>query len=181
VLLFSRENMAKRVMAVLPKRFEKYGLRLHPEKTRLLSFNNPDIDEPRAQRARSFDFLGFTHYWARSRKGRNIVKQRTAKGRFTRSLERVKDKCRRMMHDPIEKQHRELSAVLRGHYGYFGITGNGDALARYRTLAELIWGRSLARRSGRRFAWQRFRSLLKRRPLPLPHPPRSVCPSEPAT
>ncbi len=149
-------------MAVLPKRFEKYGLRLHPEKTRLLSFNNPDIDEPRAQRARSFDFLGFTHYWARSRKGRNIVKQRTAKGRFTRALLRVKDKCRRMMHDPIEKQHRELSAVLRGHYNYFGITGNGDALTRFQSEAERIWGRSLARRSGRRFAWQR--SLCKSEP-----------------
>jgi hypothetical protein len=181
VLLFDREDQARRVMAVLPKRFEKYGLRLHPEKTRLLSFNNPDIDEPRAQLARSFDFLGFTHYWARSRKGRNIVKQRTAKGRLTRSLERVKDKCRRMMHDPIEKQHRELSAILRGHDNYFGITGNGDALARFHTEAERIWGRSLARRSGRRFAWQRFRPLLKRRPLPLPHPPRSICPSEPAT
>lgn len=181
VLLFYREDDARRVMAVLPKRFERYGLRLHPEKTRLLSFNNPDIDEPRAQRARSFDFLGFTHYWAKSRKGRYIVKQRTAKGRFTRSLERVKDKCRRMMHDPIEKQHKELSAILRGHNNYFGITGNGDALARFRKVAERIWGRSLARRSGRRFVWQRFKPLLKRFALPLPHPPRSLCSSEPAT
>ncbi len=181
VLLFDREDSARRVMAVLPKRFEKYGLRLHPEKTRLLSFNNPDIDKPRAQRARSFDFLGFTHYWARSRKGRNVVKQRTAKSRFTRSLQRVKDRCRRMMHDPIEKQHRELSAILRGHYNYFGITGNGDALVRFRHHAVRIWGRSLARRSGRRHVWEWFQPLLKRRPLPLPHPPRSICPSEPAT
>jgi RNA-directed DNA polymerase len=181
VLLFNREDDARRVMTVLPKRFEKYGLRLHPEKTRLLSFNNPGLDEPRAQRARSFDFLGFTHYWAKSRKGRYIVKQRTAKGRFTRSLERVKDKCRRMMHDPIAKQHKELSAILRGHNNYFGITGNGDALARFRKVVERIWGRSLARRSGRRFAWQRFTPLLKRFALPLPHPPRSLCSSEPAT
>lgn len=108
------------------------------------------------------------------------MKQRTATGRFTRALLRVKDKCRRMMHDLIEKQHRELSALLRGHYNYFGITGNGDALTRFQSEAERIWGRSLARRSGRRFAWQRFRPLLKRRPLPLPHPPRSLCKSEPA-
>ncbi|MGH7326721.1 MAG: group II intron reverse transcriptase/maturase [Polyangiaceae bacterium] len=181
VILFTQEDMAKRVMAVLPKRFERYGLRLHPEKTRLLSFNNPDLAIPRAQRARSFDFLGFTHYWARSRKGRMVVKQRTAKGRFTRSLQNVRDRCRRMMHDPIEKQHRALSAILRGHFNYFGITGNGDALKRFHHYAERIWGRSLARRTGRRFAWQRFQSLLKRRPLPPPHPPRSVCPSEPAT
>jgi group II intron reverse transcriptase/maturase len=180
VLLFNREDQARRVMTVLPKRFEKFGLRLHPEKTRLLSFNNPSLNEPRAQRARGFDFLGFTHFWAKSRKGRYVVKQRTAKTRFTRSLQRVKDRCRRMMHDPIEKQHREMSAILRGHNNYFGITGNGDALASFRYYAERIWGRSLARRSGRRFAWQQFRPLLKRRTLPLPHPPRSVCSSEPA-
>lgn len=181
VLLFNREDMARRVMAVLPKRFERYGLRLHPEKTRLQSFNNPDLDEPRAQRARSFDFLGFTHYWGRSRNGRNIVKQRTAKDRFTRSIQRVKEKCRRIMHDPIAKQYKELSAVLRGHNNYFGVTGNTDAISRFRNVVLRLWGRSLARRSGRRFAWQWFQPLLERFVLPLPHPPRSVCLREAAT
>jgi len=181
VMLFEREGDARRVMAVLGKRFERFGLQLHPEKTRLLSFNSPGLGEKRAQRERSFDFLGFSHYWGRSRRGRWVVKQRTAKDRFTRSLLRVKDQCRRMMHVPVAHQHRALCNRLRGHFNYFGITGNGDALSRFRHEVERIWGRTLARRNGRRFAWRRFKPLLKRYPLPLAHPPRSVSPSEPAT
>jgi group II intron reverse transcriptase/maturase len=180
VLLFEREHDAKRVMAVLGKRFERYGLKLHPQKTRLLSYDSPGVDTKRAQRQRSFDFLGFTHYWAKSRKGRWVVKQRTAKDRVSRTLARVKERCRRMMHDPLPKQHRELCTLLRGHFGYYGITGNGDALSRVRHETERIWGRRLARRNGKRFAWQRYRPLLARYPLPPAHPPRSVAPSEPA-
>lgn len=179
VLLFEREDDARRVMAVLSKRFERFGLQLHPEKTRLLSFNSPGLGEKRAQRERSFDFLGLSHYWARSRKGRWVVKQRTSKVRFTRSLQRVKHRCGSMFHAPVPLQHRMLCSLLRGHFGYFGITGNGDALARFRHETERIWGRMLARRNGRRFVWQRFKPLLERYPLPPAHPPRSVCPSEP--
>ena len=180
IMLFEREGDARRVMVVLGKRFARFGLQLHPEKTRLLSFNSPGLDEKRAQRARSFDFLGFTHYWAKSRNGRWVVKQRTAKDRFTRSLVRVKEQCRRMMHVPIAHQHRMLWARLRGHFNYFGVTGNGEALARYRREVERIWGRTLARRNRRRFAWRRFTPLLERYPLPPAHPPRSVRLREPA-
>jgi group II intron reverse transcriptase/maturase len=180
VMLFGWEDDARRVMAVLSKRFGRFGLQLHPEKTRLLSFNSPGLSKERAQRERSFDFLGFSHYWARSRKGKWVVKQRTAKDRFTRSLKRVKEQCRRMMHVPVAHQHRTLCSRLRGHFNYFGITGNGDAIGRFRHEVERIWGRTLARRNGRRFAWRRFKPLLKRFPLPLAHPPRSVVPSEPA-
>jgi len=181
VLLFKREDDARRVMAVLGKRFERFGLKLHPEKTRLLSFDDPGLRKKRAQRERSFDFLGFTHFWARSRKGRWVVKQRTAKDRFSRGLKRVKEQLRRMMHVPIAHQHRTLCTMLRGHFNYFGITGNGDSLRDYLHETERIWGRVLARRNGRRFAWQRFSLVLRRYRLPKPHPPRSVCPSEPAT
>ena len=181
VLLFEHEDDAKRVMAVLGKRFARFGLVLHPEKTRLLSFDSPGLRTTRAQRARSFDFLGFTHYWARSRRGRWVVKQRTAKDRLTRALACVKQRCREMLHSPVVSQHRRLSAMLRGHFNYYGITGNGDALRTVRHEAERIWGRLLTRRNGNRFAWLRFTPLLKRFPLPHPRPPRSVCPSEPAT
>jgi RNA-directed DNA polymerase len=181
VLLFGWENDARRVMAVLSKRFERFGLQLHPEKTRLLSFNSPGLGKKRAQRERSFDFLGFSHYWARSRNGKWVVKQRTSKDRFTRSLLRLKDRCRRMMHVPVADQHRTLCTMLRGHFNYFGITGNGDALWRLRHFAERIWGRALARRNGRRFAWRRFKPLLERFPLPPGYAVRSVVPSEPAT
>jgi RNA-directed DNA polymerase len=181
VLIFQREESARRVMAVLPKRFERFGLNLHPDKTRLLSFDSPGLGRPRAQRERSFDFLGFTHYWARSRNGRWVVKQRTSKGRFTRSLARLKEQCREMRHWRLAEQHQMLCRMLRGHYNYFGITGNGEALARFGHEAERIWGRSLARRNNRRFAWRHFKALLDRYAFPKPRPIHSVQPSEPAT
>ena len=179
VILFEREDDARRVMAVLGKRLGRFGLALHPDKTRLLSFDSPGLARLRAQRARSFDFLGLTHYWARSRKGRWVVKQRTAKDRVSRVLKRLKARCRRMMHDPLAEQHRCLSVMLRGHYNYFGITGNGDALWSIRGHAERIWGKTLARRNKRRFAWERFKPVLERWPLPPAYAVRSVCPSEP--
>jgi group II intron reverse transcriptase/maturase len=181
VLLLEHEADARRVMAVLPKRFERFGLKLHPEKTRLLSFNSPGLNVERAQRERSFDFLGLTHFWALSRKGRWVVKQRTAKSRFACGLKALKERCRRMRHHCLREQHEAMCRMLRGHFNYFGITGNGDALTRYRSEAERLWGRSLARRNHRRFAWQRFKPLLARFPLPMPRPVHSVAPSEPAT
>jgi RNA-directed DNA polymerase len=181
VLLLESGDDARRVMAVLHKRFERFGLTLHPEKTRMLSFDSPGLGKKRAQRERSFDFLGLTHFWARSRKGRWVVKRRTAKSRFARGLKALKERCRRMRHHRLREQHEVLCRVLRGHFNYYGITGNGDALRRYGHEAERIWGRSLARRNNRRFAWRRFKKLLDRFPLPLPRPVHSVAPSEPAT
>jgi RNA-directed DNA polymerase len=181
VLLLQSEDDARRVMAVLGKRFERFGLKLHPEKTRLLSFDSPGLGTKRAQRERSFDFLGFTHFWARSRKGRWVVKQRTAKNRFARGLKALKARCRRMRHYRLSEQHEAMCRMLRGHYNYYGITGNTDALRRFRSVAARIWGRSLARRNNRRFAWRRFLPLLERYPLPFARTVHSVVPSEPAT
>jgi len=181
VLLLMLKDDAQRVMTVLPKRFERFGLTLHPEKTQMLSFDSPGLGKERAQRERSFDFLGFTHFWARSRKGRWVVKRRTAKSRFTRGLKAVKERCRRMRHHRLREQHEVLCRMLRGHYNYYGITGNSDSLWQFRSYAERIWGRSLARRNRRRFAWQRFKRLLERFPFPPALAVHSVVPSEPAT
>jgi RNA-directed DNA polymerase len=179
VLLVHNEEDVARVMSALAKRLERFGLRLHPDKTRAVSFNSPGRGKPRAQRARSFDFLGFTHFWARSRKGTWVVKQRTATGRFSRASKAAKERCHRMMHTTLAAQHRSLCLLLRGHYGYYGITGNGDALARFRSEVQRHWGRALARRDGRRMAWARFATVLQRFPFPMPRPPRSLVPSEP--
>jgi group II intron reverse transcriptase/maturase len=181
VLLFQTEDDARRVMAVIHKRFERFGLKLHPEKTRLLSFDSPGLGTKRAQRERSFDFLGFTHFWVLSQKGHWVVKQRTAKGRFARGLRALKARCREMRHHTLREQHEAMCRMLRGHFNYYGITGNGDALARFRSVAMRLWGRSLARRNNRRFAWRRFLPMLERYPLPMPRPIHSVVPSEPAT
>jgi RNA-directed DNA polymerase len=181
VLLLKHEEDARRVMAVLGKRFEHFGLKLHPEKTRLLKFHSPGLGGKRAQRERSFDFLGFTHYWVTSRKGRWVVKQRTAKSRFARGLKAIKERCRELRHHTLKEQHEALCRMLRGHFNYYGITGNAEALTRYRNEAERIWGRSLARRNRRRFAWRRYKPLLDRFPLPVPRPIHSAVLSKPAT
>jgi len=172
VLVFSREDDARRVMDVLPKRFGKYGLTLHPEKTQLLDFRRPagrsDDGRPGpSPRGRSFDMLGFTHVWGRSRRGNWVVKRRTAKDRFSRGLKRVAQWCRLNRHLPVRVQHEILSAKLRGHYAYYGITGNAEALARFVRQVERLWRKWLHRRSNRgRMTWDRFKKLLERYPLP---------------
>ncbi len=170
VLGFAREEDARRVYAVLAKRFEKFALKLHPEKTRLRPFTRPKSkDGPRGgpDAVRSFDFLGFTHFWARSRKGAWIVRRKTAKGRFSRALRNVALWCRRYRHESVGWQHTQLSRKLRGHYAYYGITGNGKSLARFLHAVERIWRKWLARRSGRaKLLWTRFAEFLKRCPLP---------------
>src|SRR4051812_27145107 len=128
VIGFGREDDARRVMEVLPKRFGKYGLTLHPAKTRLIPFSRPGRGGPGAPSPGSFDFLGFTHHWAKSRRGHWVIKQKTAKGRFSRGLRRIAEWCRGHRHRPIEEQHRTLTWKLRGHFSYFGITGNSRAL-----------------------------------------------------
>ena len=144
VMGFSCEEDARRVMDVLPKRFEKYGLTIHPEKTRLVPFERPCGDREGANsEARTppgtFDLLGFTHYWARSRNGNWVVKRKTSQSRFRRGLKALSEWCRRNRHQPIAAQHRTLSQKLVGHFAYYGITGNSMALARFRTAATWIW------------------------------------------
>jgi len=101
---------AERLMAVLPRRFARYGLTLHPDKTRLLRFK-PAAD---ARERESFQFLGFTHVWGRSRRGRWVIKRKTAKDRCRRTLKRVSQWCRKHRHRPIPEQYAHLSAALRG-------------------------------------------------------------------
>src|SRR6185503_4731471 len=146
-----------------------YGLTLHPEKTRLVDFRRPTDggDGPD-----SFDALGFTHYWGRSRKGNWVVQRKTASRRFGRALKRVVEWCRHNRHRPLREQHKMLAAKVRGHYNYFGITGNGRALTRF--FFEVIrgWRRWLDRRSSKaRMNWTRFTPILANYPLP---PPRVV-------
>ena len=158
-------------MAVLPKRFGKYGLTLHPEKTRLLKFVRPPWDPPPGGAdggSDTFDFLGFTHYWARSRAGRPVVKRRTAKDRFSRALRRVKEWCRYHRHDPLRVQQQGLARKLRGHYAYFAVTANNDAIARFSYEVKQTWWKWLSRRSHRPFPWPRMAALLERLPLPEP-------------
>jgi RNA-directed DNA polymerase len=173
VLVFQLEVDARRVLDVLPKRFDKYGLRLHPDKTRLMRFERPPKTEPdRTQRhevPRSFDFLGFTHYWEKSRRGQWAVKRKTASNRITRFLRKLNLWCQGNRHVPMALQHAQLLRKLRGHYEYYGITGNSRSLSSLHHWAKRTWRKWLSRRSRTsNLTWERFNLLLERYPLPNP-------------
>jgi len=168
VMTFKNHHDAKRVLEVLGKRLGRYGLTLHPDKTRFIDFRparrggtHPDCKEP------PFDFLGFTHSWGKSQKGKNVVRQTTAKSRLARALVAVKDWCRKNRHRPILDQHALLSAKLRGHYAYYGITGNMRQIGRYALQVTKTWRKWMARRTRSKvLPWERFRAFLARHPLP---------------
>jgi group II intron reverse transcriptase/maturase len=179
VLGFSEEEDARRVLAVLPKRLGKYGLRLHPEKTRLIDFRRPRGGGPSGSshppRRRTFDLLGFTHYWAKSRRGYWVIKQKTARDRLSRAITRIGRWCREHRHAPVREQHRDLALKLRGHYGYYGITGNSHSLGRFLNEVKRRWRYWLNRRSDRRrWTWERFAEFLRACPLPPPVPVHST-------
>lgn len=171
VLIFELAEDAQRVMAVLPKRFGKYGLTLHPDKTRIVSFKHPWkrglIHKDRGED--SFDLLGFTHYWGKSQRGGWSIKRKTAKDRFKRGIRKISEWCRKHRHRPIEEQQKTLGQKLRGHYEYYGITGNSIAIERFAHEVKKIWRKWLDRRSQHRhMPWEHFQQLLKRYPLPVP-------------
>jgi len=170
-----RERLhAMRVLDVLPKRFGVYGLTLHPEKTRMVKFTRPPRRPPpvgggEGSKSGTFDFLGFTHHWGRSRAGNTVVKRRTAKDRFGRTLRRLREWCRRHRHDPLKAQQEGLAQKLRGHYAYFGITANYPMIKRLYHEAKRTWRKWLSTRSrDGRFSWKRMDALLERLPLPPP-------------
>ena len=164
----AREDDARRIMEVLPKRMSKYGLTVHPEKTRLVRFQPLPADDFDTEGRvppdpKTFDFLGFTHYWGRSRQGAWVVKRKTAESRLKRALSALSEWCRKNLHLPIKEQHQKLVQKLRGHYGYYGIIGNFFSLQEFREEVRRIWRRKLSRR--RRdgdVTWAEFLRLEKR-------------------
>ena len=166
VMVFSDRRDADRVQEVLPQRVARFGLTLHPEKTRLVRFRRPRRDGG-GPPSGSFDFLGFTHYWSRSRRGRWVPKRKTAKGRFSRGLCDLNEWMRRVRHRPIGEQAKRLSRKLAGHFNYYGIRGNSAAISRFAYEARRRWWKWLGRRSQRaRLDWPEFNRLLQRYPLP---------------
>lgn len=165
VLSFASERDARRVMEVLPKRFEKYGLKLHPDKTRLLEFKPPFSGKKRE----TFDFLGWTHYWGKTRKGQWMMKHKTMAKRLSRALRRMNQWMRLVRHQEIEKQQEALEDKLNGHYNYYGVSGNSKALKSFLYQTERLWRKWLGRRSQRaKKNWEWFAQLLQTYPLPQP-------------
>jgi RNA-directed DNA polymerase len=172
VIGVARDDDARRILEVLPKRMSKYGLTVHPEKTRLVRFQPLPADDSETEGRDSpepttFDFLGFTHYWGRSQRGDWVVKRKTADSRLKRAFAALSEWCRQNLHLPIQEQHQKLTQKLRGHYGYYGITGNYFSLQEFREGARRIWRQRLSRR--RRdgdVTWSEFLRLEQRYGLP---------------
>jgi len=174
VMGFECREDAERVMKALPGRFERYGLKLHEGKTRLVRFGKPDAGSRESGgggKPETFDFLGFTHHWAKSRKGRWFVQRKTACKRLRRALKAIHQWCRKNQHRPVEELMRQLGRKLQGHYAYYGITCNYRSLAHFYEGAtqRLRWW--LNRRSRQRdgMSWARFHQLI-REAYPLPKP-----------
>jgi len=172
VVVFSNQEDALRVQQTLPKRFARFGLTLHPDKTRLIRFERPS---PRGDGPKpgSFNFLGFTNYWGRSRKKRWVIKRKTARDRLNRAIRNLSQWMRRARHIPVKEQAALLGQKLQGHFNYYGIQGNSTALSRLRFAVICRWRYWLSRRSQTaRLSWDRFNRLLKRHPLPPARLPR---------
>jgi group II intron reverse transcriptase/maturase len=172
VIGFEHEDDARRVQEVLPKRFAKYGLSLNETKTRLVPFQRPPFASSKNSGkpkypAGTFNLLGFTHYWGKSRRGYWVVKRKTARDRFARALGTIATWCRKHYHSPIAEQCQTLRRKLRGHFAYYGITGNAPALRRFRDAVQRLWFKWLGRRHRHgRGSWSKFNALLQRFPLP---------------
>ena len=174
VLGFETKADAERVMAVLPKRFEKYGLTVHPEKTQLIDMRMPtkSVRDERSgnnEGRGSFAYLGFRHYWAKSRNGYWVIKRKTEQSRLARSIKKVTDWLKENRHISLEEQQAKLWMKMRGHYGYYGITSNFKSLSLFYNEIRKGWRKWLARRSRKGpLSWEKFADILKRFPLPEP-------------
>jgi len=169
VLGFERREDAERVQRVLARRLARYGLKLHPDKTRLLPFGRPPRQTAGGKGPATFDFLGFTVYWRRTRKGFWGLGFKTRKARLQRAIQALGDFCRRHRHEPLKEQHAALCSRLRGHFAYFGVSSNYLSLARLLEAVKRLWIKWLRRRSQRsRLNWERYQALLGVFPLPRP-------------
>lgn len=169
VIGFEYREDAERVQAVLPKRMGRYGLSLHPDKTRTLEFQQPPRGHKGSKGPDPFDFLGFTLYWQRTRGGTWQLRFKTRTARISKAIRSIYDWCRRHRHLPVKDQHAALSRRLQGHYNYFGVNGNTQRLQVVAYHARRSWYKWLCRRSQRkRLNWERFNDLLKDFPLPRP-------------
>lgn len=175
VMGFASEEDARRVLAVLPKRFGKYGLMIHAEKTRLVRFTRPASPPLPAGSGpvpptESFDFLGFTHFWSRSKQGAWVVKRKTSGSRFHRALKTIAAWCRLNRHEPVGKQYQTLWRKLHGHFLYYGgLIGNLRCQQRFRYEVIREWRKWLSRRKrGELWSWPRMHEMLRYLPLPVP-------------
>lgn len=160
VMVFEKETDARRVLRVLPQRFEKYGLAMHPEKTRLVHLVPPEG----GGKSETFEFLGFTHHFGSKRKGwKPRLQRKTASKRLSRSLRNVKDWVQRHRHAETRWQLAELNRKLVGYYAYYGLPDNYRQLSAFREGLIARWRRALLRRSQKAHVpWKWFGRLARK-------------------
>jgi group II intron reverse transcriptase/maturase len=162
---FQYEAEARRFWTDLAKRFAKFGLELHPEKTRLLEFGRFAADLRKRHgrgKPESFDFLGFTHVCGKSREGEFVLLRLTSRKRVRRKLGEVKTELRRRLHDPIPEVGKWLRSVIQGHLNYYGVPLNYTALSGFRHRVIWHWRRALSRRSHTaHVTWARIHRLAR--------------------
>jgi group II intron reverse transcriptase/maturase len=170
VIGFELESDARRVMDVLPKRFGRFGLTIHPTKTKLIEFGRPNREQTSGKGKGTFDFLGFTHYWARSRRGYWVIKRKTRCKKMHAANKAIWQWCKQNRHMPIKEQWQKLCQKLRGHYQYFGIRGNSESMERHRWNTRMSWKHWLGHRHRNgNISWEAFeRRYAKAFPLPTP-------------
>ncbi len=177
VFAFQYQDDATRFAEALRGRLGKFGLRLNEAKSRLIEFGRFAAGNAarRNRKPETFDFLGLTHICGTSRTGRFMVLRRTAAKRLRRAISRVTAWCRVYRHLAVPVQWRYLCSVLRGHYQYYGVTGNLPSLKCFQRQLTRAWRKWLDRRSQRgRMSWERFTAVLRQHPLPAAWLPHSV-------
>jgi len=186
VIVFQKKYDADRVMKVISKRFEKYGLTTHPDKTKLIDFRSPQHwersrekqskdDDNQRNKPGTFDLLGFTHYWGKTHRGMRAVTRKTMKSRLARSIQNIRQWCRENMHKPVREQWETLKAKLNGHYAYYGLPGNIRSLGKFYHQVTRQWKHWLNRRNRERnMTWKKFNILQEHYPLPPPKIVHSV-------
>jgi group II intron reverse transcriptase/maturase len=185
------ESEARWLMDQVVERFASHGLTIHPTKSHVIDFRrpsrNPTADggpsSPSSSNGQggrrkgngTFDFLGFTHYWARSQRGFWVIKRRTMRQRQRRAFLSIWEWCRRHRHLPLKAQHQRLSSKLRGHYQYYGIRCNLDRMRAVYRHVKRAWRYWLSRRSHRSdIPWEKFVRYLEKHPLPAPRIVHSI-------
>jgi len=180
VMGFESQEDAQQVNRLVGQRLAEYGLELHPEKTRMVDFGRPPQRQQGGKGPGTFDFLGFTHYWKRSRQGKWYMAVKTRRARLKRTIKSIYDWCRRHRHESIPAQHAALKRKLTGHFNYFAVRGNAQCIGRVAFYARRAWYKWLRRRSQRsRLHWDRFNDLLRDFPLLAPPVSKSLWATNP--
>lgn len=172
IVCFQYRDDAEKFQRVLPKRFERFGLTLQAEKTKLIEFGRfaLEAEEKKGQKPKTFKFLGFVFIGARSRNGKFMVKLRTISKRMGRKLNEVRAWCWAHRHDAVAQQRIYLRSVLLGHYNYYGRRTNYQSLVQFSRGVARVWKLALGRRGQKgKFNWDKFNNILRRYPLPRPN------------